>query len=51
MYKEWDEQNNRRRTKEEIFFSNRAITILSLFTYSVSDEKVKIGWRLKFFEE
>ena len=28
--------------KETIFFSTHAITILSLFTYSVCDEKVKI---------
>ena len=28
--------------KERIFFFTHAITILSLFTYSVCDEKVKI---------
>ena len=30
------------RQKERIFFFTHAITILSLFTYSVCDEKVKI---------
>ena len=35
------------RQKERIFFFTHAITILSLFTYSVCDEKVKIITQIK----
>ena len=34
--------------KERLYFSTHAITILSLFTYSVFDEKVKMFGNKRF---